>query len=164
MAFLIQKYKPSLFILLGDTYEVLSTALAAYISKIPIAHIHGGEITSGSLDDGFRHCISKLSSIHFVSHSSYKIRARNCFVANEKQKSPVRRAFLTFLLWLSLLFVFTCKPCSGNPRPLWNKPNNNFPDINHTGHETCIQAQFRFKLQKQIKRKRSNTTKVLTTI
>jgi len=60
--------------LLGDRYEVLSAALAAYISKIPIAHIHGGEITSGSLDDGFRHCISKLSSIHFVSHSSYKKR------------------------------------------------------------------------------------------
>ena len=74
ISFLIQNYKPNLFILLGDRYEVLSTALAAYISKIPIAHIHGGEITSGSLDDGFRHCISKLSSIHFVSHSSYKKR------------------------------------------------------------------------------------------
>ena len=74
ISFLIQKYKPNLFILLGDRYEVLSVALTAYISKIPIAHIHGGEITSGSLDDGFRHCISKLSSIHFVSHSSYKKR------------------------------------------------------------------------------------------
>lgn len=74
ISFLIQNYKPNLFILLGDRYEVLSAALAAYISKIPIAHIHGGEITSGSLDDGFRHCISKLSSIHFVSHSSYKKR------------------------------------------------------------------------------------------
>ena len=74
ISFLIQKYKPNLFILLGDRYEVLSVALAAYISKIPIAHIHGGEITSGSLDDGFRHCISKLSTIHFVSHSSYKKR------------------------------------------------------------------------------------------
>ena len=71
---LIQKYKPKLFILLGDRYEVLSVALAAYISKIPIAHIHGGEITSGSLDDGFRHCISKLSSIHFVTHTSHKKR------------------------------------------------------------------------------------------
>jgi GDP/UDP-N,N'-diacetylbacillosamine 2-epimerase (hydrolysing) len=44
------------------------------MSKVPIAHIHGGEITNGSLDDGYRHCISKMSNFHFVSHKNYKKR------------------------------------------------------------------------------------------
>ncbi len=74
LSYLINQEKPHLMILLGDRYETLGAALAAYISKIPIAHIHGGEITSGSLDDGFRHSISKLSTIHFVSNLFYKKR------------------------------------------------------------------------------------------
>ena len=71
---LIKKDKPDLFIVLGDRYEIFSISLAAYLSKVPIAHIHGGEITQGSLDDGFRHCISKMSSFHFVSHGDFKAR------------------------------------------------------------------------------------------
>ena len=71
---LIKKDKPDLFIVLGDRYEVFAVSLAAYLSKVPVAHIHGGEITQGSLDDGFRHCISKMSNFHFVSHSDYKKR------------------------------------------------------------------------------------------
>jgi GDP/UDP-N,N'-diacetylbacillosamine 2-epimerase (hydrolysing) len=71
---LIKKNKPDLFIVLGDRYEVFAVSLAAYLSKVPVAHIHGGEITQGSLDDGFRHCISKMSNFHFVSHSDYKKR------------------------------------------------------------------------------------------
>ena len=71
---LIIKDKPDLFIVLGDRYEILAVSMAAYLAKVPIAHIHGGEITQGSLDDGFRHCISKMSNIHFVSHDDYKKR------------------------------------------------------------------------------------------
>jgi GDP/UDP-N,N'-diacetylbacillosamine 2-epimerase (hydrolysing) len=71
---LIKKDKPDLFIILGDRYEVFAISLAAYLNKVPIAHIHGGEITQGSLDDGFRHCISKMSNLHFVSHKDYKKR------------------------------------------------------------------------------------------
>jgi UDP-hydrolysing UDP-N-acetyl-D-glucosamine 2-epimerase len=59
---------------LGDRYEVLAVSLAAYLNKVPLAHIHGGEITQGSLDDGFRHCISKMSNLHFVTHKDYKKR------------------------------------------------------------------------------------------
>jgi GDP/UDP-N,N'-diacetylbacillosamine 2-epimerase (hydrolysing) len=59
---------------LGDRYEILAVSLAAYLNKVPVAHIHGGEITQGSLDDGFRHCISKMSNFHFVSHKDYKKR------------------------------------------------------------------------------------------
>jgi GDP/UDP-N,N'-diacetylbacillosamine 2-epimerase (hydrolysing) len=71
---LIKKDKPDLFIVLGDRYEVFAVSLAAYLNKVPVAHIHGGEITQGSLDDGFRHCISKMSNLHFVSHKDYKRR------------------------------------------------------------------------------------------
>jgi len=74
LSFLIKKDKPDLFIVLGDRYEIFAVSLAAYLNKVPIAHIHGGEITQGSLDDGFRHCISKMSNFHFVSHKDYKIR------------------------------------------------------------------------------------------
>jgi UDP-hydrolysing UDP-N-acetyl-D-glucosamine 2-epimerase len=70
----IKKDKPDLFVVLGDRYEVLAISLAAYLAKVPIAHIHGGELTQGSLDDGFRHCISKISHLHFVSHKIYKKR------------------------------------------------------------------------------------------
>jgi GDP/UDP-N,N'-diacetylbacillosamine 2-epimerase (hydrolysing) len=71
---LIKKDKPDLFIILGDRYEILAVSLSAYLNKVPLAHIHGGEITQGSLDDGFRHCISKMSNFHFVSHKDYKKR------------------------------------------------------------------------------------------
>jgi GDP/UDP-N,N'-diacetylbacillosamine 2-epimerase (hydrolysing) len=66
-----QDLSPDLVVLLGDRFETLTAAISAYGQKIPIAHIHGGEVTFGSLDEGFRHAISKFSHIHFVSHQSY---------------------------------------------------------------------------------------------
>ena len=59
---------------MGDRYEIFAISLAAYLNRVPVAHIHGGEITEGSLDDGFRHCISKISNLHFVSHKAHKKR------------------------------------------------------------------------------------------
>ena len=50
------------------------SAVAAYACGVKIAHIHGGEVTHGSLDDNIRHSISKFSDIHFVSHKNYKKR------------------------------------------------------------------------------------------
>jgi len=61
-------------VLLGDRYEILMAAIEAYKRGIPIAHIHGGERTDGSLDDGYRHCITKLSHLHFVAHLEYAMR------------------------------------------------------------------------------------------
>lgn len=69
-----EKCTPDIVVLLGDRYETYAAASAAYILKIPIAHIHGGEVTHGALDDGFRHAISKMASLHFVSHDEYKKR------------------------------------------------------------------------------------------
>ena len=64
--------KPDLLIVLGDRYEILIAAFVATLHKIPIAHISGGEITEGSYDNQFRHSISKMSFLHFVSNYIYK--------------------------------------------------------------------------------------------
>jgi GDP/UDP-N,N'-diacetylbacillosamine 2-epimerase (hydrolysing) len=66
--------KPNMVLLLGDRYEIFSTAIASAFLKIPIAHIHGGEITEGAIDDMIRHSITKLSHIHFASNVIYKNR------------------------------------------------------------------------------------------
>lgn len=66
--------KPDLLILLGDRYEIFCAASAAQIYKLPIAHIHGGELTLGAMDDAFRHSITKMSHLHFTSTLEYKKR------------------------------------------------------------------------------------------
>lgn len=67
----LQRLKPDLIVILGDRYEILSAAIAALISKIPIAHIHGGEKTLGAYDDSIRHAITKMSHFHFVAADEY---------------------------------------------------------------------------------------------
>tara|TARA_B110000027_G_scaffold21149_1_gene22505 strand:- start:563 stop:1714 length:1152 start_codon:yes stop_codon:yes gene_type:complete len=67
-------HKYDVLVLLGDRYESLAVAIAAYINRVPIAHIHGGEKTNDSLDDNYRHAISKFSNFHFVSHGINKKR------------------------------------------------------------------------------------------
>ena len=71
---LIMKNSFDIVILLGDRYETFAFAIAANFFKLPIAHIHGGELSMGSLDDAMRHSITKLSHVHFVSTSTYKKR------------------------------------------------------------------------------------------
>ena len=66
--------KPDLIILLGDRYEILSAGISSIFNNVKIAHIHGGEVTSGSIDDKIRHAITKFSDFHFVSTNSYKKR------------------------------------------------------------------------------------------
>jgi GDP/UDP-N,N'-diacetylbacillosamine 2-epimerase (hydrolysing) len=65
------KLKPDIVVVLGDRYEILSVALCALMLQIPIAHIHGGEITYGAIDDSIRHALTKLSYIHFTSTDRY---------------------------------------------------------------------------------------------
>jgi len=62
---------PDIVIILGDRYEMLSVATAAFMLQIPIAHIHGGETTQGAIDDSIRHAITKLSYLHFASTQTY---------------------------------------------------------------------------------------------
>ena len=61
-------------LLLGDRYETLAVACAAVNARIPIAHMHGGEITEGAVDDAFRHAITKMSYLHFTSTEAYRRR------------------------------------------------------------------------------------------
>jgi UDP-hydrolysing UDP-N-acetyl-D-glucosamine 2-epimerase len=59
-------HKPDALLLLGDRYEMLAAATAALPFNIPIIHIHGGEVTTGAIDDSIRHAISKMSHVHFT--------------------------------------------------------------------------------------------------
>lgn len=63
--------RPDILVVLGDRFEMYAAALAALPFKIPVAHIHGGEVTQGAIDDALRHSMTKLSHLHFVSIESY---------------------------------------------------------------------------------------------
>ncbi len=67
-------YKPDIVIILGDRYEMLMAASAAMIARIPIAHIHGGELTEGLIDEAIRHSITKMSHLHFTTTEEYRNR------------------------------------------------------------------------------------------
>ena len=69
-----EKLIPHIVIVLGDRFEILAAATAAMISRIPIAHIHGGEVTEGAIDDVIRHGITKMAHLHFVSAEPYRQR------------------------------------------------------------------------------------------
>lgn len=63
--------KPDLVCLLGDRYELLGAAISSMYHDIPIAHIHGGEVTSGAFDENIRHALTKFSHLHFVANQVY---------------------------------------------------------------------------------------------
>ncbi|MFZ5639690.1 MAG: UDP-N-acetylglucosamine 2-epimerase [Bacillota bacterium] len=67
----LHRIKPDLVILLGDRFETMAAAIAAFTAKIPIAHLYGGELTEGAIDDAIRHSITKMSILHFVSTEIY---------------------------------------------------------------------------------------------
>lgn len=69
-----ERNRPDIVVILGDRYEMLMAASAAMIASIPIAHIHGGEITEGAYDDAIRHSITKMSYLHFAATESYRKR------------------------------------------------------------------------------------------
>jgi len=66
--------QPDLLVVLGDRFEIFAACQAAMTHRIPIAHIHGGEITAGAVDDAIRHAITKMSHLHFTATESYRRR------------------------------------------------------------------------------------------
>ena len=66
--------RPDLIVVLGDRYEILAAVSTALFFKIPVAHLHGGEITEGAYDDAIRHAITKMSHLHFTSTEEYRKR------------------------------------------------------------------------------------------
>ena len=66
--------QPDLIVVLGDRFEILCAVEAALIKQIPVAHLHGGELTYGAYDDAIRHSITKMSHLHFTSTEEYRSR------------------------------------------------------------------------------------------
>ncbi len=66
--------QPAIIVLLGDRFELLAPAIAALMLQIPIAHIHGGELSEGAIDDSIRHAITKMASLHFAATEAYRRR------------------------------------------------------------------------------------------
>lgn len=63
--------EPDAVVILGDRYEMLSAAIAAFFLGVPIVHLHGGEVTHGAFDDGIRHSITKFARVHCVANTTY---------------------------------------------------------------------------------------------
>ena len=69
-----EELAPDMLLVLGDRYEILAAVTAALFYKIPVAHLHGGEVTEGAYDDAIRHAITKMSHLHFTSTEEYRRR------------------------------------------------------------------------------------------
>lgn len=66
--------KPDIVVVLGDRYELIPIVSAANIARIPVAHLSGGELTEGAIDELIRHAITKLSQLHFTAMDEYSTR------------------------------------------------------------------------------------------
>lgn len=71
---MLHKFRPSLLVILGDRFETLAAATAAHLMGIPIAHLHGGEVSLGSKDDKMRRAITQLATYHFVASETSAFR------------------------------------------------------------------------------------------
>jgi GDP/UDP-N,N'-diacetylbacillosamine 2-epimerase (hydrolysing) len=69
-----ERIQPDLILVLGDRFEIFAACSAAMVSRIPIAHCHGGEATEGLIDEAIRHSITKMAHIHFTSTEEFKKR------------------------------------------------------------------------------------------
>jgi len=70
----LSELKPDMIVVLGDRFEIFSAVSAALVACIPVAHLHGGELTEGAIDDAMRHSITKMSHLHFVAAEEYRQR------------------------------------------------------------------------------------------
>lgn len=83
----LSRLQPDMLIILGDRFEALAVAQTAMIMRIPILHLHGGEITEGAYDDAIRHAITKLSYLHGTSTEEYRQRVIQLGEAPERVKN-----------------------------------------------------------------------------
>jgi GDP/UDP-N,N'-diacetylbacillosamine 2-epimerase (hydrolysing) len=70
----LDELQPDLIVVLGDRFEIFAAVSAALVASIPVAHLHGGEVTEGAFDEALRHSISKMSHLHFVAAEAYRQR------------------------------------------------------------------------------------------
>lgn len=76
MARAFDRLRPDLVVVLGDRFEILGPVQAALLQRIPVAHIHGGELTEGVIDDAVRHAVTKMASLHCVAAEIFARRVR----------------------------------------------------------------------------------------
>src|SRR5271163_1646148 len=88
LADLLGQMRPDLLLLIADRYEMLAPASVALTLRIPIAHIEGGEITAGAIDDAVRNALTKMSHIHFTSTEQARARV----IAMGEEEWRVHRA------------------------------------------------------------------------
>jgi UDP-hydrolysing UDP-N-acetyl-D-glucosamine 2-epimerase len=122
---------PDVLVVLGDRFEILSAVVAATLLNIPVAHIHGGEVTAGAFDDAIRHAVTKMACVHFVAAEDYRRRVIQMgenpeFVLNvgapgldaAAQASPLDRAALLQTLGVggpSRFVLVTLHPTTARP-------------------------------------------------
>lgn len=70
----LEELEPDALLVLGDRYEILAAATAALLLGVPLAHIHGGELTLGAVDDAIRHAVTKMAGLHFTATETYRQR------------------------------------------------------------------------------------------
>ena len=83
----LSRLAPDVLVILGDRFEALAAAQTAMILRIPIIHLHGGEITEGAYDDAIRHAITKLSYLHGTSTEEYRKRVIQLGESPERVKN-----------------------------------------------------------------------------
>ena len=66
-----ERLAPDVLVVLGDRFEILAAVQTALLLRIPVAHLHGGELTEGAVDDSMRHAITKMSHLHFTAAEEY---------------------------------------------------------------------------------------------
>jgi GDP/UDP-N,N'-diacetylbacillosamine 2-epimerase (hydrolysing) len=70
----LSELQPDLIVVLGDRLEIFAAVAAALVARVPVAHLHGGELTEGAFDEALRHSITKMSHLHFVAAEEYRQR------------------------------------------------------------------------------------------
>lgn len=102
----LERVKPDALMLVGDRYETLQGALAATLLRVPIIHLHGGEVTEGAFDDQIRGAITKLAHLHLVSNEQHRqnlLQAGECDTIHVVGAPGTDNAFRTDLLTLGQL-------------------------------------------------------------
>lgn len=70
----LSELQPDLILVLGDRFEIFAAVAAALVARVPVAHLHGGELTEGAFDEAIRHSITKMAHLHFVAAEEYRQR------------------------------------------------------------------------------------------
>ncbi len=70
----LEDIRPDMLVVLGDRYEAFAAAAAAMVARVPIVHLHGGEVTEGAIDEAIRHSITKMAHLHLVAAEPFRRR------------------------------------------------------------------------------------------